>query len=57
MQILECKVDPLQEESEEVMVIPVRSGSLQGVKISCFHQGYKSFICLLSGNEVVARSP
>ena len=33
MQILECKVDPLQEESVEVMVIPVRSGGLQGVRI------------------------
>ena len=30
MQILECKVDPLQEESEEVMVIPVRSGDPWG---------------------------
>ena len=30
MQILECKVDPLQEESAEVMVIPVRSGGLWG---------------------------
>ena len=33
MQILECKVDPLQEESAEVMVIPVRPGDPQGVKI------------------------
>ena len=33
MQILECKVDPLQEESAEVMVIPVRSGGPWGVKI------------------------
>ena len=33
MQILECKVDPLQEKSVEVMVIPVRSGGLQGAKI------------------------
>ena len=32
-QILECKVDPLQEESVEVMVIPVRSGDPQGAKI------------------------
>ena len=31
--ILECKVDPLQEESAEVMVIPVRSGGPQGAKI------------------------
>ena len=30
MQILECKVDPFQEESVEVMVIPVRSGGLRG---------------------------
>ena len=30
MQILECKVDPLQEESAEVMVIPVRSGVCEG---------------------------
>ena len=30
MQILECKVDPLQEESMEVMVIPVRSGGPWG---------------------------
>ena len=30
MQILECKVDPLQEELVEVMVILVRSGGLQG---------------------------
>ena len=33
MQILECKVDPLQEESVEVMVIPVRLRGLRGVKI------------------------
>ena len=33
MPILECKVDPLQEKSAEVMVIPVRSGGLQGAKI------------------------
>ena len=33
MRILECKVDPLQEESEEVMVIPVRSGGPRGVRI------------------------
>ena len=33
MQILECKVDPLQEESAEVMVIPIRSGGPQGAKI------------------------
>ena len=33
MRILECKVDPLQEESAEVMVIPVRSGGPQGAKI------------------------
>ena len=32
-QILECKVDPLQEESAEVMVIPVRSGGPWGPKI------------------------
>ena len=28
MQILECQVDPLQEESAEVMAIPVRSRDL-----------------------------
>ena len=33
MQILECKVEPLQEESAEVKVIPVRSGDPWGVKI------------------------
>ena len=33
MQILECKVDPLQEESAEVMVIPVRLGDPRGAKI------------------------
>ena len=33
MQILECKVDPLQEESVEVMMIPVRLGDLWGAKI------------------------
>ena len=33
MQILECKVDPLQEESVELMVIPVRLGGPWGVKI------------------------
>ena len=33
MQILECKVDPLQEKSAEVMVIPVRSEGLWGAKI------------------------
>ena len=33
MRILECKVDPLQEKSAEVMVIPVRSGGLWEAKI------------------------
>ena len=56
-QILECKVDPLQEESEEVMVIPVRSGGPQGRRSSRFCLGYKSYMCLLSENEAVARSP
>ena len=32
-QILECRVDPLQEKSVEVMVIPVRSGGPWGAKI------------------------
>ena len=39
MQILECKVDPLQEESKEVMVIPVRSGGLQGARIKLLLPG------------------
>ena len=39
MQILECKVDPLQEESAEVMVIPVRLGDLQGVNIKLLPPG------------------
>ena len=38
-QIPECKVDPLQEESVEVMVIPVRSGGLQGAKIKLLPPG------------------
>ena len=38
-QILECKVDPLQEESVEVMVIPVRSGGPQGMKIKLLLPG------------------
>ena len=37
--ILECKVDPLQEESAEVMLIPVRSGGLQGAKIKLLPPG------------------
>ena len=39
MQILECKVDPLQEKSAKVMVIPVRSGDPQGAKIKLLPPG------------------
>ena len=39
MQILECNVDPLQEESAEVMVIPVRLGDPRGAKIKPLLQG------------------
>ena len=38
-QILECKVDPLQEESAEVMVIPVRPGDPWRVKIKLLPPG------------------
>ena len=38
-QILECQVAPLQEESAEVMVIPVRWGDPQGVKIKLLPPG------------------
>ena len=39
MQILECKVDPLQEELAEVMVIPVRTGGPWGAKIKLLLPG------------------
>ena len=39
MQILECKVDPLQGESVEVMVIPVRLGDPWGAKIKLLLPG------------------
>ena len=39
MRIMECKVDPLQEESAEVMVIPVRSGGPWGAKIKLLPPG------------------
>ena len=54
--ILECKVDPLQEESVEVMVISVRSGGLQGAKIKPLPPGLQ-VLYVLTGNEAVARSP